>query len=204
MKLLLFDDFTGMCFPDGSLRHKTADAAGRIDLRVPPDHGARIQYGVAADFHMVSQHGAEFFQTGLNVLFPGMHFDKRFVALHIACDGTGTHMAVVAENRVADIVVMRHLHMIEQNDILQFNGVADNTVRTDKRAAADKCTVAHFGIGPDNARRTEICGRKYLGVLCTQTFSSLCSYSSGRVLPSSIIKSLMPFSACQGYSNCDR
>ena len=71
-------------------------------------------------------------------------------------------MALVTKNRVAYVVVMWHLHVIEQNDVLQFYRVADNTVRTYKRRASNKRTVAHLSLRADNARCSQISAREYL------------------------------------------
>ena len=62
----------------------------------------------------------------------------------------------------ADVVVMWHLHVIEQNDVLQFYRVADNTVRTYKRRASDKRTVTHLRLRADDTRCSQISAREYL------------------------------------------
>ena len=59
-------------------------------------------------------------------------------------------MALIAQDRVAYVVVMWHLHVIEQNDVLQFYRVADNTVRTYKRRASYISTVTNLRLQADN------------------------------------------------------
>ena len=41
--------------------------------------------------------------------------------------------------------------MIEQNDILQFHGIAHHAVFAHQGAAPDECTVANFGVCTDDA-----------------------------------------------------
>ena len=44
-------------------------------------------------------------------------------------------MGLVAENGVADIIIMRHLYIIEKNDVFELRGVADDAVIADERIA---------------------------------------------------------------------
>ena len=46
--------------------------------------------------------------------------------------------------------------MVEENDVFQLHGVADDAVGADERAGADECAVAHLGLRADDARRAEI------------------------------------------------
>ena len=59
--------------------------------------------------------------------------DKLFIGFYIGGDRTGAHVAVVTKDRVADIVIMRRLDMIKQDDVLQLHGIADDAVRTYQR-----------------------------------------------------------------------
>ncbi len=47
-------------------------------------------------------------------------------------------MRFAAENAVADVVVMRHLNIVEKDYVFKLGRVADHAVIADKRAAADK------------------------------------------------------------------
>ena len=53
---------------------------------------------------------------------------------------------------------MRHLYIIEKNDVFELRGVADDAVIADERIAADESAGAHLGLMPDDARRAEIRG----------------------------------------------
>ena len=65
-------------------------------------------------------------------------------------------MAPVTENAVPDIIIMRNLHIVEQNDIFQFGAVADHAVVADQRASADKRAGTDFRLMADNGRRPDI------------------------------------------------
>ena len=59
-------------------------------------------------------------------------------------------MGFVAQNRVADIVVMRHLHIIKKDHILELRRVADDAVGSDERLTADKRAGTHLRAGPND------------------------------------------------------
>ena len=94
-----------------------------------------------------------------------MDNDVFAVTLDIAGDGAGAHMTVEAEDRITDIVVMRHFYVVEDDHVLQFARIADDTIRTDQGRAAHKSAVAHLGMRPDDAWRTKIGTRKDMGRL---------------------------------------
>ncbi len=107
-------------FPDALLRYCSAHAGSRIYIGIPPDDGSRVQDAVASDFNAVTQHRADFLQPGFDLFLAAFYDNKEFIALDIRSDGARPHMALIAENAVADIVVMRHLHVIKQYDVLKF------------------------------------------------------------------------------------
>ena len=47
-------------------------------------------------------------------------------------------MGTEPQDRIPDIVVMGDLHLVEQDDVLQFGGVADHRAGADQGAAPDK------------------------------------------------------------------
>ena len=73
-------------------------------------------------------------------------------------------MALVSENAVSDIIVMRNLNIVEENDIFQFCAVADHTVIAYQRAATDKCTGTDFCFVTDNGRCPDIIVRIDFGI----------------------------------------
>ena len=61
-------------------------------------------------------------------------------------------MAFVAEDGIAHIVVVRYLYAVKQNDVFQLGGIAHHGPCAHQSAAADKGTVANFGILADDTR----------------------------------------------------
>lgn len=83
-------------------------------------------------------------------------------------------MAEIAENAVTNIVVVRSLNVIEQNDVLQFNAVANNAVRTYQRRTTNESTVTDFCVRSDNAGRTKIsCRENLCGLVYPHAFFTL-------------------------------
>ena len=46
-------------------------------------------------------------------------------------------MRAVAQNRIADVVEMRYLNMLQEEGILEFAGIAQNTSATDDNVSAN-------------------------------------------------------------------
>ena len=73
-------------------------------------------------------------------------------------------MSFIAQNRIPDIIVVRHLHLIKKNHILKLCGIAYHSSFSNQSAAADKGTVAHLGFPAHNNRpvqkrgRSDLCG----------------------------------------------
>ncbi len=126
--VLDLSDYLCIVLVNAALRDHTTHAAGRIDIAVPADDGAGIQDGIAADLDIIAQHGAELFQSGLDLLVPVVDHDKLLVRLDVRRDGAGSHVTVIAKNGITDIVVVRGLHVVKQDHVLQLHRVADHTV----------------------------------------------------------------------------
>ena len=60
-------------------------------------------------------------------------------------------MGMESKDGIADIIVMRYLAFIEQNNILQLTGIADNAALSDQRLPADERTLANFRVLINNA-----------------------------------------------------
>jgi len=71
-----------------------------------------------------------------------------------------------AKHRIAHIIVMRHLNVVEQNDIFEFGGVSHHCVFADNRVPSDKGTVADLRVFVDNARAVDAGARRDCGTLC--------------------------------------
>ncbi len=93
---------------------------------------ARVANRIAANFNIIAEHRTELLDASLNLLRPVMDDNKFFIGFHVTGDTPSSHMAVITEYTVANIVVVRGLYVIEQDHILQLHTVADDTVRSDK------------------------------------------------------------------------
>ena len=75
-------------------------------------------------------------------------------------------MGFVSKNRVADIVVMRNLYFIKENDIFQFGGVSNDSALADDGISADKSTLADLRAFSDDAWAVDGSGRCDHGIFC--------------------------------------
>lgn len=135
-----------------SRRNHTPDAGQRIYPGAFPYNRPRIQHGTAADFHIVRKHGAHFLSSGFHALLAVVDHHQAFVALHVGSDGTGSHVAVPAQNGVAYIVVVGYLYPIKKDHVFQFRGIAYHTAVPNQRIAADERALPHLGLFTDDAR----------------------------------------------------
>ena len=71
-------------------------------------------------------------------------------------------MALIAKNGVTYVVVMRHLHIVEQNDVLQLHRITDNAVCAYECGTSYKSTVTNLRLRADDTWCTEIRAREYL------------------------------------------
>ena len=147
---------------DGILVDDSPYAAGGIDVGMSADHGAGIQHGVAAYFYIVTQHGTDLLDAGLDLLFAILYDYQSLVGLDVGSDGSSSHVAVISENGVANIVIVRCLNVIEEDDVLEFDGVTYHAVCANQSGASDEGTVADFRVRSDDAGSAEICRGKYL------------------------------------------
>ena len=125
-------------------------------MAAPAYHGTGVQNGITADLHMVAQHGAELFQAGIHFFFLGAHGNWGFILLHVGGDGTCAHMGAIAQDGISHIVVVGHLHMVEEDDVFQFCRVSHHAVGPYQSVAPDKGSRAHLGVRPDDAGPADI------------------------------------------------
>ena len=109
---VLFHDII-LRFENMSFRNKSPYPRQRIYVRIPSDDRSRIQNAVAAYFHTISQHCAEFFQSGGNPDFSGLYLDRRFITLDIGGYRPCTHVGFEPQNTVSHIVIMGNLNSIK-------------------------------------------------------------------------------------------
>ena len=74
-------------------------------------------------------------------------------------------MGLIAKDRIPHIVVMRHLHIVEQNHIFQLRGIAHHAVIANQCAAPDKGALTNLRPVADDAGAVEIGGLEHRCVL---------------------------------------
>ena len=167
-------------------RDDAPDAGRGVHIGIRADDGAGVQDAVAADLYPVAQHGAHLFTAGLHLLRAVLHHHQKLVALDIGGDGAGAHVGLIAKDRIPHIVVMRHLHIIKQNNIFKLRRVAHHAVVPHKCASPDESTGPNLRPVADNAGAGNIVigidhgvfgnidplGRSII-LLCRQAFAQL-------------------------------
>ena len=92
-------------------------------------------------------------------MIPVAHADVALVAPEIGGDDARAHVRAEAENRVADVVVVGNLNVVEDHGVLDLGRVADDAIFADERRAADERAVPHLGSGADHGRSRDQGGR---------------------------------------------
>lgn len=80
--------------------------------------------------------------------------------------GYKSHMGLVAENGIPDVIVMWYLYRVKNDIIFDLRGISDNRSFSNDCASADKCTVTDLGIFINNQRSVQTCRRRNGCTLC--------------------------------------
>src|SRR4249919_2006776 len=91
-----------------------AEIYAGINHAIASDNRAGIDDRIAADLGSVADDCAEFSQAGGNVAIWRAHHDFSMIEFHVRENHARAKVCVVSEDRVADIIKMRHLRFIEQ------------------------------------------------------------------------------------------
>ena len=75
-------------------------------------------------------------------------------------------MRFVAKNRVTDVIVVRNLYFIKENDIFQLGGVTNDSALADDGISAVKRTLADLRALSADAWAVEGRGRCDTGIFC--------------------------------------
>ena len=81
-----------------------------------------------------------------------MDDDVFLVALHVAGHRARAHVRLVAQHGIADVVIMRGLHLVKEDTVFQLAGVANHRAIADEHIPADERAGAHLGFFTDDAR----------------------------------------------------
>lgn len=67
-----------------------------------------------------------------------MDNDVLFIAFDVAGYGSRAHVRFIAQNGIADVIIVRGLHAVEKDAVFQLAGIADHRAVADEHVAADK------------------------------------------------------------------
>ena len=81
-----------------------------------------------------------------------MDNDVLFIAFDVAGYGSRAHVRFIAQNGIADVIIVRGLHAVEKDAVFQLAGIADHRAVADEHVAADKRAGAHLGLFANHAR----------------------------------------------------
>ena len=90
-----------------------AHGGERVYAGIPADDRARIQHAAAADFGVIAQHCADFDHAGGDCAVGAMDDHGLAVALDVGRDGTRAHVRLIAQDGIADVVVVGDFHVVE-------------------------------------------------------------------------------------------
>lgn len=147
---------------DGVGGNDAADAGGGVYDAVPAQDGARIEDRVAAYLHKIAQNGAHLSPSGEYIGFCLYHH-RGLVRLDVGCDRAGAHVALVAQDGVAHIVVVRGLDVVEEDHVFQLHRIAHYTVGSHQSGTPDEGAVAYLGLRTDDAGCAQVGGGGHHG-----------------------------------------
>ena len=82
--------------------------------------------------------------------------DEVAVELEVGDDHARREMHLRAEDRVADVIEMRHLAAVEEDAVLDLARIADDRARADDDVLADVGAVANLAVRPDPRRALDV------------------------------------------------
>ena len=123
-------------------------AAG-VDHAVPPDEGPRAENAVTTDLGMVSDEGAEFPEASGDGALGCVDGHGRLVEAHIRENDARAEVGLVAEDRVADIVEVRNLCLVEDEAIFKFRGIPGHDSIAEDHIFPDVTPIPNFAVLAD-------------------------------------------------------
>ena len=155
-----------------------------------------------ADLYIVPQHGAEFLSPVSSFSPPQDTVTRVLSLFDIGGNRSRSHMGNgTPGSNPPHSCNGGDLHLVEQDDVLQFGGVADHRAGADQGAAPDKGPVAHLGPRADDDVLPDIGGIEHMGGFVDPDAGTGESYSSGeRAAPKARMHSRMPARASHGYT----
>ena len=107
-----------------------------IDQGALAEQCARVEHRVAAHLRAVADDCAELAQARRVQRVADAHHHVPVVEPEVGADGPGPKVGVVPEDRIAHVVVVRRGHVVHQQAVLVFAGIAQHAVLPDDHVAA--------------------------------------------------------------------
>src|SRR5262249_41843573 len=132
-------------------RQYAAPMRQRINQTTASDQRPRVEHGIAADLCLVANNGSEFSQTSLKRLPVDMELDGLAIQAHVGQDNASRQVRLIAQDRIADIVKVRHLGFVKYKRVLKLTRIAqDNAISNDYvfanvAAASDLAVLSNPG-----------------------------------------------------------
>ncbi len=123
-------------------------AAG-IDYAVASDEGPRAENAVAADLGVVADESAEFSEAGGDGALGCVDGHWCLVEAHIRENDARAEVGLVAENRVADIVEVRNLGLVEDEAVFKFRGISCHDSVAEDHIFADVTPISNLTVLAD-------------------------------------------------------
>jgi len=133
-------------------REVSLPLAAWVDHAVTPDEGTGAENAVAADLGMVADEGAKFAKAGGDGTFGCVDGHGRLVEAHIRENDARAEVSLVAEDRVADIIEMRNLGLVEDEAVFKFRGISSHDTIAEDDIFADVTPIPNLTVLADPSR----------------------------------------------------
>src|SRR5262245_16683683 len=119
-----------------------------INKTIAPDDRAGINHRVATNLSPVADNRTKLFKSRSNVSLFRRNRDLAVIEFHVRQDHACAEVRFESENRIADVIEMRHLRFVEDDAVFEFarvahdHAVADHDILAHITAASDMAVVA--------------------------------------------------------------
>ena len=131
---------------DARRRQDAAKIRSGINDAIAAQNGAGIDHRIAADLRPITDNRAEFLQAGGDAAISRAHVNLAVIEFHIRENHARAEMRAVTENRIADVIEMRHLRFIEEDAVLEFARVPHHHAVADDHIFAHVTTAADLAV----------------------------------------------------------
>ncbi len=139
-------------FPLNHVKGRLYDAIGGVNAAqrgkgvnggVLTDNGAGVYHRAATDVRAVGKYAADLAKSRCVVLLTVNYYGLA-VGAQIRADSSRARVRAVAKNRVADVIVVRYLHLVKQNAVFKLRGISDNAALARNYASTYERAGAHL------------------------------------------------------------